>query len=72
MAGMGGYLCRLSSQADRNYLWQEREPQSEWHEERKKASNDFRKVVENQPKDVRKVVAALKVSILLFSMLFQW
>ncbi|KAG0573594.1 hypothetical protein KC19_VG191800 [Ceratodon purpureus] len=38
----------------------EREPQSEWHEEREKASNDFRKLVEDQPKDVRKVVAAFK------------
>lgn len=39
-------------------LWQEREPQSEWHEEREKASNDFRRVTEAHPKDVRKVVNA--------------
>ena len=41
-------------------MWQEREPQSDWHEEREKASNDFRKLVEEHPKDVRKVVGAFK------------
>lgn len=63
------YVCYPFKQ-DYNYLWQEREPQSDWHEERERASNDFRKLVEDQPKDVRKVVAAFKriekVSILLF------
>lgn len=39
-------------------LFQEREFRSEWHQEREKASIDFRRVVEGQPCDVRLVVAA--------------
>lgn len=39
-------------------LFQERSFRSEWHQEREKASIDFRRVVEDQPRDVRMVVAA--------------
>lgn len=39
-------------------LFQERVFRSDWHQEREKASIDFRRVVEDQPRDVRMVVAA--------------
>lgn len=48
-------------------MFQEWEPRSEWHQERELASDNFRRVVEDQPRDVRKVIASFhKIDKVLF------